>query len=978
MDKGEYATIAETQVRKFNGKFFKHAAVLDLMQEEIGELLAAAKADWKEVDPAIFGTLLEQALDPKERSRLGAHYTPRAYVERLVVVTVIEPLRQEWAEVQAAAERLQLDAQRLSEEAAEAGDQSKRRKDDSSVAGEKLAEARRKHGDALTILRAFHTKICATRVLDPACGTGNFLYVALKLLKALEDDVKEALNSIAGPQDSLDWMDKQEVDPHQFLGLEKNSRAAAIAELVVWLGHLQLHYASENKHPPEPILKDFHNITCMDAVLTWDGYPVPGTAVGKDGKRVEAYPNARRPDWPEAEFIVGNPPFIGGKDVRAELGSAYVEALWKTHQEINDSADFVMYWWDRAAVELRRAETPLRRFGLVTTNSITQVFSRRTIARHLEAENPLSLLMAIPDHPWTKVTKDHAAVRIAMTVAAAGEHDGVLREVTSEAALDTDDPQIEFSIRTGRVNADLTVGADVTQTLALDANRGLSSPGVKLHGDGFIVTPDEAAHLGLGKRPGLEHHIRPYRNGRDLASLPRGVMVIDLFGLDADDVRKRFPEVYQHLLETVKVDRERQHAKSPTRDAKEYLDRWWTHGKPRSELRPALAHLPRYIATVETAKQRTFQFLDGAILPDNMLVAIGSDDAVHLGVLSSRAHVAWAMRAGGWLGVGNDPRYSKSRCFDPFPFPLPSEPLKVRIRAVAEELDAHRKSRQAEHPGLTLTRMYNVLEKLKTPSPPSSGGEGRGEGQQHAPGTPATGGESEATGNKPGAASNANSMPAAPGTVPVAAPHPNPLPAKSGERGQVDLTPDDERIKTDGLVLILKELHEKLDALVLEAYGWTDQPNDELILERLVALNAERAAQEATGHVAWLRPDYQIPRFGSEAEQARLKAEKQRLAAEAKLRPKQGALDLDDDLREMLPSGDPKKPSYPTGQALPETIAVLKVLAEAKVPVSIPDIARAFRQGLKVEHLVRPTVHALARLGHVRVDGDRFALSGGQ
>jgi hypothetical protein len=191
-------------------------------------------------------------------------------------------------------------------------------------------------------------------------------------------------------------------------------------------------------------------------------------------------------------------------------------------------------------------------------------------------------------------------------------------------------------------------------------------------------------------------------------------------------------------------------------------------------------------------------------------------------VLSSRIHVIWALRAGGWLGVGNDPRYSKSRCFDPFPFPDCDNSLKARIRAVAEELDAHRKARQADHSGLTMTQMYNVLEKLKA-----------------------------------GAAPN----------------------------------PEDERIKDQGLVLILKELHERLDALVFGAYGWPATLTDDEILERLVAFNKKRSIEEKTGKVRWLRPDYQIPRFGSDAEKARLEDERRRAKEEKdRLTQKQGAL----------------------------------------------------------------------------------------
>ncbi|HUU24745.1 MAG TPA: type IIL restriction-modification enzyme MmeI [Methyloceanibacter sp.] len=533
------------------------------------------------------------------------------------------------------------------------------------------------------------------------------------------------------------------------------------------------------------------------------------------------------------------------------------------------------------------AKGKARRFGLVTTNSITQVFSRRVVAQHLEAKKPISLLMAIPDHPWTKATPEAAAVRIAMTVGEAGKRNGILLEVEREAGLDTDRPEIDFSEQVGRINADLTTGTDLALTYALKANDGLCSRGMSLHGSGFIVRPEEAEHLGLGQRKGLEQHIRPYRNGRDLMARPRGVVVIDLFGLDAEDVRKRFPEVYQHVLQAVKPGREVNNRAS-------YKDNWWIFGEPRRELRPALAKVPRYIATVETASHRVFQFLDAEILPDNMLVCVALQDAFDLGILSSRIHVTWALRAGGWLGIGNDPRYSKSRCFDPFPFPECSEELPEKIRAVAEELDAHRKARQAEHPKLTLTQMYNVLEKLKA--------------------------------------------------------------------GEV-LNEAEELIKDDGLVLILKELHQKLDRLVFEAYGWPEDLTDEQILERLVALNKKRAAEEKRGQVRWLRPDYQIPRFGSDAEKARLKAEKDeaRAAQEA-----------------MFPEIEPEagKPRFPTEDELAETAAVMSVLATAAGPISIDDIATSFSQGRQIRKRVAMTILALMRLGHLASSdkGETFSL----
>lgn len=850
MDEGGFSATLRDKVKKFNGEFFKNRRALPLAKEEISELAAAARYDWRDVEPAIFGTFLEQALDPTDRRKLGAHYTPRAYVERLVIATVIDPLRTEWDNARSTADR---------------------------------QKAEGKPEAAIKTVQAFHDKLCETRVLDPACGTGNFLYVSLELMKRLEGEVLEALVNLGG-QEGL-ALESHTVDPHQFLGLEVNPRAAAIAELVLWIGHLQWHFRNRGVAPSEPILKAFKNIQNMDAVLKWDGYPMPKVVEGK-----ETYPNPRRPDWPKADYIVGNPPFVGGKDIRARMGSAYAEALWKAHKHMNESADFVMYWWDRAAEILLKPKSTLKRFGFVTTNSISQVFQRRVMEPHLNAKKPLSLVMAIADHPWTKVTRDSAAVRIAMTVAQAGKHDGRLLEVTAEEAVETDSPIILFEEKPGKINADLTVGVDVASATPLKATEGLSSRGMSLHGSGFIVTPVEAEHLGLGRVPGLENHIRIYRNGKDLTERPRGVMVIDLFGRTAEEVRARFPAVYQHLQLTVKIPRDKQvaDAANPTKDALSYAEKWWLFGKPRSELRPALANLPRYVATVETAKHRVFQFLDASILPDNMLVAIGLSDGYPLGVLSSRFHVQWALRTGGWLGMGNDPRYSKSRCFDPFPFPDASDAQKQTIGAIAEELDAHRKRVLAQHEHLTLTGLYNVLERLKAGAKPD------------------------------------------------------------------ELDSKERRIFDDGLVLILKELHEKLDVAVADAYGWPVDLPEEEVLARLVALNKERAKEEKRGKVRWLRPEYQIPRFGSEKEK-----EEQ----------------LEADLGEaILAAVSGPKPSFPTDER-DQTPAVLHQLMEADGLLDAETIASAFRQGRKCLGSVNAVLASLFRMGLVSsADGKRFAF----
>lgn len=854
MDKGGFALAIETQVRQFNGEFFKNRTVLPLRREEIGELRQAAGANWRDVDPSIFGTLLEQALDPVERSRLGAHYTPRPYVERLVVATVLDPLRGEWSQVLSTAERQKADGRSKA---------------------------------AITTVSAFHDRLCNTRILDPACGTGNFLYVTLELLKRLEGEVLEALADLGG-QEALSGLEGHTVDPHQFLGLELNARAAAIAELVLWIGYLQWHVRTKGGLPSDPVLRAFRNIVAADAVLRADvklardgaGKPIIKKA-GESEREVLSYENPLRPQWPAAEFIVGNPPFIGGKDVRERLGDNYAEALWAAHPQMNDSADFVMYWWDHAAELLTRKGTILRRFGFVTTNSISQVFQRRVLDRHLKAKKPISLVMAIPDHPWTKATRDAAAVRIAMTVAVAGKRDGALREVIREDGLDTDSPVIEFKETDGSINPDLTVGIDVTSAAPLRANEGICSPGVKLHGAGFIVTQSEAAHLGLGRRSGLEVHIRPYRNGRDLTATPRGVMVIDLFGLKIEDVRARFPEVYQHVATTVK----------PERDANNratYRDNWWIFGEPRRELRPALVGLRRYIATVETAKHRIFQFLDMAIMPDNMLVAIASDSAFHLGVLSSRIHMAWALLAGGTLE--DRPRYTKSVCFDPFPFPQVTEKHKASIGAIAEKIDEHRKRVLDDHPDLTLTGLYNVLEILR-----------------------------------------------------------------SGK--SVDVLDTADRLTFEaGVILVLKELHDELDAAVATAYALPHDASDEQILARVVGLNKERSAEERSGTVRWLRPAYQVPLFGTPKDK--------------------GALDLAGAAPGQDDGAKAGKPSFPSDEVA-QTAAIMALLGESSGPLDASSIAVRFKQGKRIEPKVSATLAAISRMGFIVAvrGGSGFSLS---
>ena len=862
MNSGGYSTILRQHVLHFNGGLFESVEALPLNRQQFDVLLLAAQSEWKDVEPSIFGTLLERALNPRERHALGAHYTPRAYVERLVIPTIVEPLRTDWANVQAAAVTL---------------------------------ERAGKTPDAVNVLLEFRKKLCNLEILDPACGSGNFLYVTLEHLKRLEAEVNEALLGFGYAQQSLRETG-QTVDPHQLKGIELNPRAAAITDLVLWIGFLQWHFRTwgADTLPPEPVIKRFHNIEFRDALLVhdpvqpavdehgnartaWDGvttkrHAVTGEEVPDDSARraVLAYPNARRAEWPRADFIVGNPPFLGNWRMRSELGDGYAETLRAIYDEVPDTADYVMYWWHRAAERVRAGKT--RRFGFITTNSLRQTFQRRVIVAHLtDKETPASLVYAIPDHPWVD-SADGAAVRIAMTSAEAGTREGRLLRVVSEQAGDGEGAaKVEFSERYGLIHSDLTIGPNTASAIPLRANERLSATGVKLHGAGFLVNIEKAKELGLGHVAGIERHIRNYRHGRDIAARSRDLMVIDVDGLEIDEVRGRFPEVYQHLLTTVKPERDVN--REPSR--KQF---WWRFGRRNTELRASLHGLHRYIATPETAKHRFFVFLDGFILPDNMLVNIGSSDAYLLGVLSSRIHVSWALATGGRLGYGNDPRYNKTRCFEPFPFPDATALQREHIRCLGDQLDTHRKRCQQAHPNLTLTEMYNVLEDLRS---------GR------------------------------------------------PLDAAT------------QLIHDHGLVSVLRDLHDDLDRAVADAYGWPGDLSTEDTLFRLVELNASRAAEERSGLVRWLRPEFQ------------------NVAAT------QATLGVEMEEEESRPATAARQPWPPD---LPERVRLVRdLLLKSTVPLDSTAVARNFIRARSPE--VTAILDTLVALGQIKKSENGNAYS---
>lgn len=747
-------------LHRFNGHFFKTVEALPLEARDVDLLIDAAKHDWSRVEPSIFGTLLVRALDPEERHRLGAEYTPRAYIERLVEPTVVEPLRERWTAVQAAV--LQL------EQTGKKGDRTK----------------------AMQQLRDFHDWMRGLSFLDPACGSGNFLYVTMAAVKRIEAEVLAEMTHLSGGQGGLVL---DEVHPRQFHGIEVKPWAREIAELTLWIGYHQFwREAHGGRTPPDPILEDTGTIECRDAVLAWDAIvhrpekdrpdptprivsPVTGELVPDPSAKLPYYEyvGARQAEWPKADFIVGNPPYIGNKRLTRALGEGYVEALRSVYREIPDSADFVMYWWYRCAQTIASGDTNTA--GLITTNSIIQPFNRPVVERAREIG--VSVRWAIADHPWTD-ERDGADVRVAMTVMSARPARATLVQVNSKG-------EVVSHKLADALNDDLSAHADVPRSASvpLEGTRGIAAQGLIFGNKGFVLEEHEA--LRILTDPHNEAVLRRFIAGRDLTARPRVQYVID-FGVMTEEEARGYPVPFD--LVRSRVQPERQANKRAVRS--KY---WWRFVEPNPNLRAMIAGLPRYIATSEVSRHRTFQFVEEAIAPGSGLIIIGSADSFLLGVLSSTVHLQWALASGGRLGVGNDPRYPRALCFSAYPFPDPSPMLRSNIADVAERLDSERKQALNRDERVTMTAIYGVIDKLYN---------------------------DEA------------------------------------------LTAKERAIHEIAACGVLRDLHDELDRLVAEAYGWPWPMEKDEILERLVALHDERVAEEQRGIVRWLRPEYQIPRFG--------------------------------------------------------------------------------------------------------------------
>jgi type II restriction/modification system DNA methylase subunit YeeA len=626
---GDYGFIS---IRHFNGNLFDDRSVLALTSDDIKRIASAATLDWSAVDPSIFGTLFERGLDPAKRSQLGAHFTSKADIELVVNAVVMTPLRREWDETKGIIQCLLATG----------------KKSGGSGFGvqEKLSDSKLKKakGEADSILHQFLTRLRAVKILDPACGSGNFLYVALLRLKDLEQEAAVTFPSENGLNSYLPG-----VSPSQLYGIEINSYAHDLAQMTVWIGWLQWIRANGFGFPDNPILRPLtDNIRRMDAILSNNGEPPSGEPV--------------EPEWPAVDFIIGNPPFLGDKLMRRELGDDYVDKLRALYADrIPGQSDLCCYWFEKARAHIEAGKC--KRAGLLATQGIRGGANREVLKRIKDSGG---IFWAQSDRPWIL---DGANVHVSMVAFDNGE----------EKARTLDGKTVSS------INANLSAISDLATASPLSANRGLCFLGIMKAGPFDI--PDAIALEWLttpnpNGRPSSDV-LRPRMNAMDILRRTGGGWIID-FGCDSDAGEvARYERPYGHVLNQVKPQRDLNRRKS-------LVVYWWLHGEPRPGLRKAIHSLPRFILTPEVSKHRIFVWLDSVYLPDHQTRVVARSDDTFFGILQSHFHEIWALQLGTRLETR--PRYTPTTCFETFPFPVPNTEHNAVISAAAKELNQLREA----------------------------------------------------------------------------------------------------------------------------------------------------------------------------------------------------------------------------------------------------------------------------------------------
>ena len=613
------------EIAHFNGDLFNTVDTVELSNNARQRLGEACKSNWRDIEPSIFGTLFERALDASKRAQTGAHYTGADDIQLVVEPVVMKPLRREW-----------------------------------DTAREEITDLLDANDDvtAKAHLDEFRQRLGSVNVLDPACGSGNFLYIALRSLLDFEKEVIDYAAAQGWPGLT------PRVQPNQMLGLEINHYAAELARTALWIGYIQWHQANGFPYTQRPILTPLDTIRQTDAIL---GVTDPTHPV--------------EPEWPSTDFIVGNPPFLGGKLLRTGLNDDYVNRLFKQYAgRVPAEADLVCYWFEKARAMIEKGEAT--RAGLLATQGIRGGANRRVLQRIKESGD---IFMARSDHPWVL---EGAAVHISIV--------GFDNGSETERQLDRE------SVRA--INADLTGGVDLTGAKRLTENLGIAFMG-DTKGGPFDI-PDALAQemLAIPNPDGMSNSdvVKPWVNGKDITDRRRGMWIID-FGDMSLEQAALLEAPFEYVAQKVRPQRER---------SRSTVSRWWLHERPRPDMKRALQGTKRYIVTPRVAKHRLFAWLAATTVADSATIAIAREDDYTFGVLHSHFHEVWSLAMGTQLETR--PRYTPTTCFETFPFPQPTDEQRETIGAAAAELNRMREGwlnpqgvTAVELRRRTLTNLYN-------------------------------------------------------------------------------------------------------------------------------------------------------------------------------------------------------------------------------------------------------------------------------
>jgi type II restriction/modification system DNA methylase subunit YeeA len=628
----------------FDGRLFDDAQMIELDSEGLDILAKVSGLDWSSIEPSVFGTLFERSLDPSKRAQLGAHYTSKEDILLIIEPVLMAPLRRRWTEVQAQAATLA-----DKREAAKAGQRTKLQ------------------NELANLFTGFAGEIAGMQVLDPACGSGNFLYVALRQLLDLE---KEVITS-AGDLNVGRFFPS--VNPAQLHGIEINEYAHELAQTTIWIGYIQWLNENGFSFPGEPILRLLDNIQQTDAILAFDykGLPV-------------------EPEWPNVDVIIGNPPFLGGNKIRHELGSQYVDRLFTLYNgRVPAFADLVCYWFEKARDMI--AKNRARRVGLLATQGIRGGVNRKVLEKIKETGD---IFWAQSDRDWIL---DGANLHISMV--------GFDKGTEYTKVLD--------GIHVSQIYSDLSKTIDLTVAVPLKENQGLGFRGNQKGGP-FDITEGQAEELLNGHNPNSRPNsevIRPWVNGIDITQRNRNMWLID-FGIEMSlEKAALYEKPFEYVKENVYPVRKDNNRKA-------YRDRWWIHAEARPSMREAISSLNRYIVTPHVSKHRLFVWLNNRVIPDHQLIVIARSDDYFFGVLHSKAHEVWALHLG--TALEDRPRYTPTTTFETFPFPWPpgsepqNDPRLIAISDAARELVESRDKwlnpkdiNEQELRKRTLTNLYN-------------------------------------------------------------------------------------------------------------------------------------------------------------------------------------------------------------------------------------------------------------------------------